>query len=220
MGNSPARRIGVERSSAREAWRERDLALRRQDILASAAKVFAAQGFQGAQVAEIASAAGVSLNSLYGIFKGKEELYEAVIHAAAETVLGRVQAEVEALSEPGAKLLRVVDVLFACFEQHGDLLQIYARTTHGLPWRVLQSMGEESHQVLRGFTQWLLNLAEDAKRAGRLGDLDAATFALSLIGAVTTTATRWVESPGESSLAEAAPRVRALFAALLREPPV
>ena len=56
MKNSATRKVGVERSSAREEWRERDLALRRQDILVSAAMVFAAQGFQGAQMAEIAGA--------------------------------------------------------------------------------------------------------------------------------------------------------------------
>ena len=45
--------------------------------LIAAAAVFAQKGFQGAQVAEIANAAEVSLNSVYGLFKGKEELYEA-----------------------------------------------------------------------------------------------------------------------------------------------
>ena len=137
--------------SIREERREREIALRRNDILVAAATVFSEKGFQGAQVAEIANAAEVSLNSVYGLFKGKEELYEAVIHAAAATVRDRVQAEVEAVSDPAEKLLRVIDALFGCFDEHEHLLRIYAHTTHGLPWRVRQALGQDSLEVFQSF---------------------------------------------------------------------
>jgi AcrR family transcriptional regulator len=204
--------------SRRDERREREIELRRSDILVAAAAVFSEKGFQGAQVAEIANAAEVSLNSVYGLFKGKEELYEAVIHAAAATVRDRVRAEVDAIEDPAAKLLAVIDALFACFDEHRHLLQIYARTTHGLPWRVRQAMGEDSLEIFQGFTVWLLGIAKAAKRAGRLGDLDPETVTLSLIGAVTTTAARWVESTRREALRDAAPRVRAVFEALLTRP--
>ena len=41
----------------REERRERELALRRDDVIAAATNVFSEKGFQGAQVAEIANAA-------------------------------------------------------------------------------------------------------------------------------------------------------------------
>jgi AcrR family transcriptional regulator len=201
--------------SRRDGRREQEIELRKRDILIAAAGVFSEKGFQGAQVAEIANAAELSLNSVYGLFKGKEELYEAVIHAAAATVRDRVRAEVDAIEDPAEKLLAVIDALFACFDEHQHLLQIYARTTHGLPWRVRQALGDDSLAVFQNFTAWLVAIAKEAKHAGRLRDLDPETVALSLVGAVTTTAARWVEVPGHESLADAAPRVRALFAALL-----
>ena len=201
--------------SRRDGRREQEIELRKRDILIAAAGVFSEKGFQGAQVAEIANAAELSLNSVYGLFKGKEELYEAVIHAAAATVRDRVLAEVDAIEDPAEKLLAVIDALFACFDEHRHLLQIYARTTHGLPWRVRQALGDDSLAVFQSFTAWLVGIAKDVKRAGRLRDLDPETVALSLIGAVTTTAARWVEGPRHESLTDAAPRVRALFAALL-----
>ncbi|MDH3656413.1 MAG: TetR/AcrR family transcriptional regulator, partial [Myxococcales bacterium] len=172
-----------------------------------------------AQVAEIANAAELPLNAVYGLFKGKEELYEAVIHAATETVRDRVQAEVESHSDPAEKLLSVIDALFACFEEHEPLLRIYARTTHGLPWRVRQALGPESAAVFQSFGIWLSQVASDAKQAGRLGDLDPKIVSSTLIGAVTTAAAQWVESPPEGSLSEVAPQVRALFEALLTEGP-
>lgn len=201
--------------SVKEERREQETALRRNDILAAASHAFADKGFQGAQVAEIANAAEVSLNSVYALFKGKEELYEAVISSAANTVGNRVRNAVLDITDPAEKLLCVIDELFACFDEHRDLMRIYANSTHGLPWRVRQSMGEDSLQVFRVFTIWLIDRANEAKRAGSLNHIDAETFALSLIGTVTTTAARWIEDPAQEPLSDAAPRVRALFGQLL-----
>jgi AcrR family transcriptional regulator len=211
--NNPATR------SIRDQRRQREMALRRDDVLVAAAAVFSEKGFQGAQIAEIANVAEISLNSVYGLFKGKEELYEAVIHTAAATIRDRVKGEVEAISDPAEKLLCVIDALFGCFDEHKHLIRIYTRATHGLPWRVRQALGEDSLEVFQSFRSWLLGIAMEAKRAGRLGDLDPETVALSLVGAVTNTAARWVEEPREESFAEAAPHVRALFEALLTEGP-
>ena len=201
--------------SKREQRREREAALRRSDILAAAASAFAEKGFQGAQVAEIANEAELPINAVYAHFKGKEELYEAVIHAAATTVRDHVRAEVEPLEDPGEKLLRVIDALFACFEEHGPLLRLYARTTHGLPWRVRQALGPNTADLFLGFRAWLLKIATEAKDAGRLGSLDPEAVALTLVGAVMTAAAQWAEHPADESLADAAPRIRAVFEALL-----
>jgi len=204
--------------SRRDTRREQELELRRRDVLAAAIVVFSEKGFQGAQVAEIANAAEVSLNTVYGLFKGKEELYEAVIHEAITTVRDRVLDRVEAIADPAERLLAVIDALFDCFDEHRHLLQIYARTTHGLPWRVRQAMGADSLELFQGFTVWVVGIAKQARRAGRFGHLDPETLALSLIGAVTTTAARWVESPRREALASQAPKVRAVFEALLTQP--
>ena len=208
--------MGARRTrSRRDERRERENELRRNDVLAAAASVFSEKGFQGAQIAEIAHLAELSLNTVYGLFKGKEELYEAVIHRAVATVHDRVRSHVETVEDPGERLLAVIDALFACFDEHRHLLQIYARTTHGLPWRVRQAMGADSLEVFQRFTVWLVGIAKEAKRAGRLGALDPETVALSLVGAVTTSAARWVESPRKETLVDAAPRVRAVFETLL-----
>jgi len=168
---------GRKQRSVKEERRERELALRRDDILTAASQVFADKGFQGAQIAEIANASEVSPNSVYGLFKGKEELYEAVLSSAAKTVGDRVRNAVLDVPDPAEQLLCVIDELFA--------------------------------------TLWLVDRAREAKKSGNLDGIDAETFALSLIGTVTTTAARWVEDPEEKPMRDAAPRVRALFAQLL-----
>ncbi len=203
--------------TTREGRRERQLALRRADVIAVAASVFGEKGFQGAQVAEIAAAAELSLNSVYGLFKGKEELYEAVIHQAAATIRDRVQGQVEALDDPRDQILGVIDSLFECFEDNQDLLRIYASATHGLPWRVRQTLGDGAVELFQGFTEWVIQIATGLERDGGIHGLDPEALALSIIGTVTTTASRWIENPGDQALSEAAPRVRAIFEQLLEE---
>jgi len=201
--------------SVRELRRDREVELRRADVIAAASAVFGEKGFQGAQVAEIAHTAELSLNSVYALFKGKEELYEAVLHAAAATIRDEVQTKAETLSDPAAQLLSIIDTLFTCFDNHRHLLRIYARTTGGLPWRVREAMGADSFRVFQEFTVWLVGVAQRAEREGRISGVDPETLALALIGTITTAASRWVEDPAQEPLSSAAPRVRALFERLI-----
>lgn len=53
----------------------------RQAILHTAEKTFAARGFEGARVDEIARETGVNQATIYYYFKSKEELFNAVIEA-------------------------------------------------------------------------------------------------------------------------------------------
>src|SRR4051812_47694437 len=58
----------------------------RERVLDAAATVFAEQGFEGARVAQIAQAAGLSVGAIYNHYGSKAELLAAVVerHSAAE----------------------------------------------------------------------------------------------------------------------------------------
>src|SRR5579871_1104009 len=61
--------------------RERDAEAAREAILQAAEAQFAQKGFAGARVDEIAEASGYNKSLIcFQYFKGKEGLYEAVIH--------------------------------------------------------------------------------------------------------------------------------------------
>jgi AcrR family transcriptional regulator len=183
---------------------------RRTDIVRAASRIFGEKGYDGAQIAKIASAAEVSLASVYSLFDGKEELYQAVIEVAAESIRKIVFDKVEPVPDPAERLLTLVDSLFDCFEQNRDLLRIYTRSTGGLPWRMRHSMGDSSVAIFQSFTDWVTKLAGDAQDAGYLRGLEPETFALTMIGAVTTTAAFAIERTPKRPLTDAAPAVRAL----------
>jgi AcrR family transcriptional regulator len=189
---------------------------RRADIVRAASHIFGERGYDGAQIAEIASAAEVSLASVYSLFEGKEDLYQAVIEVAAESIREIVFDKVEPVPDPAERLLTLVDSLFDCFEQNRDLLRIYTRSTGGLPWRMRSSLGDSSVAIFQRFTDWVAGLARDAQAAGYLHDLEAEAFALTLIGSVTTTAASAIERAPERPLTDLAPAVRAICKRVLR----
>jgi AcrR family transcriptional regulator len=204
-----------EAKSLREQRRERELAARRADVIAGASAVFAEKGFEAAQMSEIAARAEVSTASLYAMFAGKDELYAEVITSVAVEVRDAVRARVGAVSDPRERLLTVLDSLYACWEQNQTLLRIYARGTHGIPWRIREAMGERGVHLFDEFTAWVEELARDAQREGHLAGLDARAFSLALLGAALTNASHWIEHAPERPLGEVAAGVRALFERVL-----
>jgi AcrR family transcriptional regulator len=66
---------------------------RRAAILDGATVAFAAGGYAGTSMAEIAAAAGVSHLIVYRHFAGKEELYEAVLQRARATLAAELEVD-------------------------------------------------------------------------------------------------------------------------------
>lgn len=71
---------------------------RRAEILAAAARLFAANGFHATSMADIIGAAGLSAGAVYRYFRSKEELVAAV----AETALSAAEETFAALLADGA----------------------------------------------------------------------------------------------------------------------
>jgi AcrR family transcriptional regulator len=91
-----------ERSPTR--WRRRKDA-RPDEILAAALASFAERGFAATRLEDVAARAGVSKGTLYLYFKGKEELFEAVVRATLLLNLERVEALAASFEGPSALLL-------------------------------------------------------------------------------------------------------------------
>jgi AcrR family transcriptional regulator len=91
-----------ERSPTR--WRRRKEA-RPDEILAAALASFAERGFAATRLEDVAARAGISKGTLYLYFKGKEELFEAVVRATLLPNLERVEALAARFEGPSALLL-------------------------------------------------------------------------------------------------------------------
>jgi AcrR family transcriptional regulator len=198
--------------SRRASRRARELAQRRVDMLAAAADVFARKGYDGAQMAEIAAAAEVSLASLYAEFRGKDEIYQAVIDDAAERMFDVLRGRVEAVEAPGEALLVLIDTLFDCLARDIALLRLVLSGTAGVPWRI---RSDRQSRVTDEFRSWVIGVCRKAVRRGALRGLDAAAVGHALIGGVLQAAAHAIEREPDRPLVELAPRLRAIFARLI-----
>ncbi|HEX5079794.1 MAG TPA: TetR/AcrR family transcriptional regulator [Geminicoccaceae bacterium] len=93
-------------------WRRRKAA-RPDEILAAALASFAERGFAATRLEDVAGRAGISKGTLYLYFKGKEELFEAVVRATLLPSIERVEALAATFEGPSAQLLERLLLAFA-----------------------------------------------------------------------------------------------------------
>src|SRR5690349_16609981 len=77
---------------------------KRAQILAGAESVFAADGYEGASMARIATVAGVSKGTLYNHFESKADLFAAYVSGKCDQYLARVFDGVDHDGDPARVL--------------------------------------------------------------------------------------------------------------------
>ncbi len=98
-------------------------------ILKAASKVFPKKGFEGAQVSDIARAAGVSVGIVYRYFEDKRaiflEMLEAHLSAARAQVAARLAPDQFVGTAPADAVARVLDVIFEEAARDTALARVY-----------------------------------------------------------------------------------------------
>jgi AcrR family transcriptional regulator len=199
-------------ASRRASRRAREVAQRRSDMLAGAAGVFARKGYDGAQMAEIAAEAEVSLASLYAEFRGKDEIYQAVIDDTAERMFEVLRSRVEAIEDASEAVLVLIDTLFECLAQDIAILRLVLSGSAGVPWRI---RADRRSRVADELREWVTELCRKAVRRGALRGLDGGALSHALLGGVLQAAAHSIEREPERPLTDVTPRLRAVFERLL-----
>ena len=95
-------------------------AKRRDSILAAAEEVFAARGYHGASLEEIAHAAGISKALIYEHFDSKRELHASLLHAHVAEIFRRLQANAETGATGEERLRGGIDAFLGFVEEHRE----------------------------------------------------------------------------------------------------
>ncbi|HZH26463.1 MAG TPA: TetR/AcrR family transcriptional regulator [Azospirillaceae bacterium] len=77
---------------------------RREQLMAIAAQLFAARGYEATSMRDIAQAVGMLPGSVYYHFPSKEELFVAAHAAGVAAVAAAVQAAIQGISDPWERL--------------------------------------------------------------------------------------------------------------------
>jgi AcrR family transcriptional regulator len=90
---------------------------KKQDILKTAATLFARQGFDAATTQQIAAEAGVTESLIYYHFSGKEEIFTTILRRGFEVYLSRLETAGAAAGSAFETLERIVDMHLAIVDE-------------------------------------------------------------------------------------------------------
>ncbi len=174
----------------RRVRRERLLAFSRQLVLEAAEEVFAARGFGGAAIEEIARRAGVAIATLYNLFGSKEAVFAALVDYRQRQFLHAVETSVAEGADPADRLHRFVGAVFRYFEAHQAAFRVYLSVTQGALWAIRASLGERTFAKYREMVVSLSRLVEAGMRAGAWPRDDARLLAIAAMGCLNGLVTR------------------------------
>jgi AcrR family transcriptional regulator len=117
---------------------------RKRQLLAQAKQLFLTLGYTNTTTEKIARAAGVSEPVLYRHFENKKALFLEVLQEIREATLNRWHAETADLTDPLAKLHRIMDLYLGTTREHAVEFRIMHRT-------LIETDDEEVAAFLRSF---------------------------------------------------------------------
>lgn len=136
---------------------------KREAILESAVKVFAAKGFHNARIADVARAAKVADGTIYLYFKNKDDILIRLFECKLEEIIAGIREELREETDPLAKLRKFIRI-------H---LELVNRNPHLAA--VLQVELRQSHRFMKEYVPArfieYLNLIADLVREGQAAGL-------------------------------------------------
>jgi AcrR family transcriptional regulator len=191
--------------------KEREFNLRRAEILETAEKIFAEKGFYNTTVAEIASASGFAVGTIYQFFKSKDELYSAMLTEKLNVMYEEIRNAVG--QEAG--LLKKIEVLaatsFRFVENNTAFCNIFVRGDHLSPSEGSKALRE---RMKRDYVEYVSSIEEvirEGIRNGELKKMDPHMMAATLLGIINSCAFRWLSASKEGNLETDIPFVLDIF---------
>jgi AcrR family transcriptional regulator len=150
-----------------------------EKIEASAAQLFARQGYRGTSTREIALLAGVAENTIFRHFERKEDLFWAVLRSQCAGLQFRRDL-VDRLSrthDPEAVLPHIIELLTDTARYKPELLRLMAVAFVELQWRAEAFCQNHLSEDLSAISHYL----RAVMKAGKMRDLDPAMLTTALL---------------------------------------
>jgi AcrR family transcriptional regulator len=153
---------------------------RGQQILDSAAQLFAKHHYHEVRMDDIAAQAGVAKGTLYRYFHDKEDLYLALAVDGMERLLAESQQRAGGAGKPEARLRSFIEGVVQFYELYPYYLELLARVEVSRSAESLAAV-----QVIRKrYHSLLTNLLAEIHAAGRYRTAEPDLAALALMGII------------------------------------
>jgi len=198
--------------------KRREFLTRRADIVSAAEKVFAARGFYGSTMDEIAKRAEFGTGSLYKYFQGKKDLYFSLIDEKVEEITRLVRAELERDLPPVERIASVLNLQLAFIERNRDFFKIYISERNRFEWTMKDELGKGVHEKFMAYIDSLEEVVRQGIKGGQLKEMDPRDMAHGFVGIVNSFVFEWILSPRAYSLVSKGPTIMNIFFEGVRGP--
>jgi AcrR family transcriptional regulator len=164
---------------------------RKELILSSAAKVFAAKGFSSATVRDIADEAEILSGSLYYYFDSKEAIVEEVLVTYLDEMVRGYHAAVAESRAPAEALEKLIARALNALVDNREQLTILQNDWHYV--RPMAGIAERQHQVE---SVWMETIQQGIDAGVLRGDVDARMQYRTIMGAIQAVI-RWFDPRGK-----------------------
>jgi len=162
--------------------KEREKARHRHEILEAAEAVFAAKGFRGATVQEIADRAEFSVGYLYTLFANKESLYVELVNLRASEHLCDVQQRLAQQEDVLGKLRTAIEAKFDFWRRHRQFFSIFMHLTADSRARGPLFMPESCREQYEEYLSTLAGIFAKGIEQGIFVEADPLTLVFCLEG--------------------------------------
>jgi AcrR family transcriptional regulator len=198
--------------------KRREFLTRRADILSAAEKVFAAKGFYGSTMDEIAKRAEFGTGSLYKYFQGKENLYFCLIDEKVGEIMYLVRAELEKDLPPVDKIESILNLQLSFIQRNRDFFKIYISERNRFEWTIKDDLGKGVHEKFVAYIDSLEEVMRLGIEEGQLKEMNPRDMAHGFVGIVNSFVFEWIMSPRAYSLVSKGRTIMNIFFEGVRGP--
>jgi AcrR family transcriptional regulator len=180
-------------SQATAKARNAKTSMYRSLIIDAAERLFASRGYERTKIQDVATESGISLGTLYSVFDGKSDIYEAVQDERLGRLFllaGRTMASDDKAAD---RLMRGNRVFIRWLTEHPDFLRIHLNNS-GAWASNPQEVGEGLVNAWRRGIDLIALVVDEAMRAGDAFEGDPVIAARTMVAVQQVHMSAWVES--------------------------
>ena len=195
-------------AASRRASRPAGAADKRETILKAAVRTFASRGFFGAQVADVARAAGVAAGTVYLYFRSKDDLLVSIFERNMEEAIVEGRAALVGATGAADRLRRIAHVHLGRLGRDRDMTVVFQVELR----QSTKFMQQFSSTGLGDYLRVIQDVIAEGQAKGEFrDDVSPRLAAKVFFGALDEMATNWVLSRRRYALAADADAIVELF---------
>ena len=193
-------------SQATAKARNAKTSMYRSLIIDAAERLFASRGYERTKIQDVATESGISLGTLYSVFDGKSDLYEAVQDERLGQLFLLASRTMASDDKAAHRLMRGNRVFIRWLTEHPDFLRIHLNSS-GAWASNPQEVGEGLVNAWRRGIDLIALVVDEAMRAGDAFEGDPVIAARTMVAVQQVHMSAWVESGMQGDADDLADRI-------------